>query len=82
MTYSNRSKVDEIGVEPGLLERAGAVSEEVAAAVGAENPRLARDPVQAAHEQRERVAVFEAGRRFDILARTVQFLPRLVPAAR
>lgn len=41
VTYSNQSKVDEIGVEPGLLERAGAVSEEVAAAMAAGVRRVA-----------------------------------------
>jgi competence/damage-inducible protein CinA-like protein len=35
VTYSNRAKHEELGVEPGLLERTGAVSEEVAAAMAA-----------------------------------------------
>jgi nicotinamide-nucleotide amidase len=35
VTYSNRSKVDELGVDADVLERAGAVSEEVAAAMAA-----------------------------------------------
>jgi nicotinamide-nucleotide amidase len=33
VTYSNRSKVDLLGVDPALIERAGAVSEEVARAM-------------------------------------------------
>jgi nicotinamide-nucleotide amidase len=33
VTYANRAKVEELGVDPGLLERLGAVSEEVAAAM-------------------------------------------------
>jgi nicotinamide-nucleotide amidase len=35
VTYSNRAKVDELGVSPALLEGVGAVSEEVAAAMAA-----------------------------------------------
>jgi nicotinamide-nucleotide amidase len=35
VTYSNRSKTEELGVDAGLLERHGAVSEEVAAAMAA-----------------------------------------------
>jgi nicotinamide-nucleotide amidase len=35
VTYSNRAKAEELGVEPGLVERVGAVSEEVAAAMAA-----------------------------------------------
>ena len=35
VTYSNRAKTEELGVEPGLVERVGAVSEEVAAAMAA-----------------------------------------------
>jgi nicotinamide-nucleotide amidase len=41
VTYSNRSKVDEVGVEPGLLERAGAVSGDIAAAMAAGARRVA-----------------------------------------
>ena len=33
VTYANRAKVEELGVDPALLERHGAVSEEVAAAM-------------------------------------------------
>jgi competence/damage-inducible protein CinA-like protein len=35
VTYSNRSKVELLGVDPGLIEARGAVSEEVAAAMAA-----------------------------------------------
>jgi nicotinamide-nucleotide amidase len=35
VTYSNRSKIDEIGVDPTLLDARGAVSSEVAAAMAA-----------------------------------------------
>jgi nicotinamide-nucleotide amidase len=35
VTYSNRAKAEELGVEPGLVERVGAVSEEVAVAMAA-----------------------------------------------
>jgi nicotinamide-nucleotide amidase len=35
VTYANAAKVDMLGVDPALLERAGAVSEEVAAAMAA-----------------------------------------------
>ena len=35
VTYANRAKVEETGVDPALLERQGAVSEEVAAALAA-----------------------------------------------
>jgi nicotinamide-nucleotide amidase len=35
VTYSNRAKTEELGVDPGLVARAGAVSEEVAAAMAA-----------------------------------------------
>ena len=35
VTYSNRAKIEEVGVEPSLLEEHGAVSEEVAAALAA-----------------------------------------------
>jgi nicotinamide-nucleotide amidase len=41
VTYSNRSKHEELGIDPGLLERAGAVSEEVAAAMAAGVRRVA-----------------------------------------
>jgi nicotinamide-nucleotide amidase len=41
VTYSNRAKHEELGVDPGLLERAGAVSEEVAAAMAAGVRRVA-----------------------------------------
>lgn len=41
VTYSNRSKVDELGVDPTVLERAGAVSEDVAAAMAAGVRRVA-----------------------------------------
>jgi nicotinamide-nucleotide amidase len=40
VTYANRAKVEELGIDPGLLERHGAVSEEVAAAM-AEGARRA-----------------------------------------
>jgi nicotinamide-nucleotide amidase len=42
VTYSNRSKVDVLGVAPGLLEAQGAVSEEVAAAMAAGARRAAK----------------------------------------
>jgi nicotinamide-nucleotide amidase len=35
VTYANRAKIEETGVDPALLERHGAVSEEVAAALAA-----------------------------------------------
>jgi nicotinamide-nucleotide amidase len=35
VTYSNRAKTEELGVDPGLVERVGAVSEEVAVAMAA-----------------------------------------------
>ena len=35
VTYSNRAKVDLLGIDPGLVERHGAVSEEVARAMAA-----------------------------------------------
>jgi len=35
VTYSSRAKIDELGVDAGLLERVGAVSEEVASAMAA-----------------------------------------------
>jgi len=41
VTYSNRSKVELLGVDPVLLERAGAVSEEVAASMAAGARRAA-----------------------------------------
>jgi len=41
VTYSNRSKIEELGVDPGLVERWGAVSEEVAAAMAAGVRRVA-----------------------------------------
>lgn len=41
VTYSNRSKVEELGVAPALLERSGAVSEEVAAAMASGARRAA-----------------------------------------
>ena len=41
VTYANRAKVEEAGVDPGLLERQGAVSEEVAAALAAGARRVA-----------------------------------------
>jgi nicotinamide-nucleotide amidase len=41
VTYSNRSKVEELGVEAERLEREGAVSEEVAAAMAAGARRVA-----------------------------------------
>jgi nicotinamide-nucleotide amidase len=41
VTYSNRSKVEELGVDAELLERAGAVSEDVAAAMAAGVRRVA-----------------------------------------
>jgi nicotinamide-nucleotide amidase len=41
VTYSNRAKVEALGVDPALLERVGAVSEEVAAAMAAGARRAA-----------------------------------------
>jgi nicotinamide-nucleotide amidase len=41
VTYSNRSKVEELGIDAGLLERLGAVSAEVAAAMAAGVRRVA-----------------------------------------
>jgi nicotinamide-nucleotide amidase len=41
VTYSNRAKTEEVGVDPALLERVGAVSEEVAAALAAGARRVA-----------------------------------------
>jgi nicotinamide-nucleotide amidase len=41
VTYANRAKVEETGVDPALLERHGAVSEEVAAALAAGAARAA-----------------------------------------
>ncbi len=41
VTYSNRAKVEELGVDPVLVERVGAVSEEVAAAMAAGSRRVA-----------------------------------------
>jgi nicotinamide-nucleotide amidase len=41
VTYSNRSKVELLGIDPALLERVGAVSEEVAAAMAAGARRAA-----------------------------------------
>jgi nicotinamide-nucleotide amidase len=41
VTYSNRSKVEELGVDADLLERRGAVSEDVAAAMAAGARRVA-----------------------------------------
>jgi nicotinamide-nucleotide amidase len=41
VTYSNRSKVEELGVDAEILERSGAVSEEVAAAMAAGARRVA-----------------------------------------
>ncbi len=41
VTYSNRSKVEELGVDASLLERKGAVSAEVAAAMAAGARRVA-----------------------------------------
>jgi nicotinamide-nucleotide amidase len=35
VTYSNRAKIEEVGVDPALIERHGAVSREVAAAMAA-----------------------------------------------
>jgi nicotinamide-nucleotide amidase len=42
VTYSNQAKVELLGVDPGLLERHGAVSDEVAAAMAAGAARAAR----------------------------------------
>jgi len=41
VTYSNRSKIEEVGVDAALIERVGAGSEEVAAAMGAGVRRVA-----------------------------------------
>src|SRR5207247_2327227 len=41
VTYSNRSKIEEVGVDAALIERVGAVSEEVAAAMAAGVRRVA-----------------------------------------
>ena len=41
VTYSNRAKVEELGVDAGLVQRVGAVSEEVAAAMAAGARRVA-----------------------------------------
>lgn len=41
VTYSNRSKIEELGVDPGLIEREGAVSEQVAAAMAVGARRVA-----------------------------------------
>lgn len=41
VTYANRAKVEETGVDPALLERHGAVSEEVAVALAAGARRVA-----------------------------------------
>ena len=46
--YANAAKVDMLGVEPALLERAGAVSEEVAAAMAAAARARARADVAVA----------------------------------
>ena len=45
VTYSNRAKVEETGVDPALVERHGAVSEEVAAALAAGALKVARADV-------------------------------------
>ena len=45
VTYSNRSKIEEVGVDAGLIERLGAVSEEVAAAMAAGVRRVARTDI-------------------------------------
>ncbi len=45
VTYSNRSKIEEVGVDAGLIERVGAVSEEVAAAMAAGARRVARTDI-------------------------------------
>jgi len=45
VTYSNRSKVELLGVDPALLESAGAVSEPVAASMAAGARRAARADV-------------------------------------
>ena len=44
VTYSNRAKTELLGVDPGLIERHGAVSEEVACAMA--GGALQRAPVQ------------------------------------
>jgi nicotinamide-nucleotide amidase len=41
VTYSNRAKVEELGIDPALIERVGAASEEVAAAMAAGARRVA-----------------------------------------
>jgi nicotinamide-nucleotide amidase len=45
VTYANRAKVEETGVDPALLERHGAVSEEVAAALATGAMKAARADV-------------------------------------
>ncbi len=45
VTYANRAKVEALGVDPALLERHGAVSEEVAAAMAAGARRAAEADV-------------------------------------
>jgi len=45
VTYANRAKVEALGVDPALLERHGAVSEEVAAAMAAGARRVAEADV-------------------------------------
>jgi nicotinamide-nucleotide amidase len=45
VTYSNRSKVDELGLDVGLLEAAGAVSAEVAAAMASGSRRVSEADV-------------------------------------
>jgi len=45
VTYANRAKTEELGVEPGLLQTKGAVSEEVALAMAAGARRVARTSV-------------------------------------
>ena len=48
VTYANAAKVDMLGVDPALLERAGAVSEEVAAAMASAARARARADVAVA----------------------------------
>ena len=45
VTYSNRSKVELLGVDPGVLESAGAVSAETAAAMAGGARRAARTDI-------------------------------------
>ena len=45
VTYANRSKVEEVGLDPAVLERQGAVSEEAAAAMAAGAMKAARADV-------------------------------------